>query len=289
MAPRLEQGRQLFLSELRARGVSTHTVLAYATDIRQFIAYLEETNLAADRWDRVERADLTEYLSDLARQGRTGVTRARKLASLRECCRFLAEQGYLLASPAAAIAMPRKERTARVYLRPDEYTRLLSAAGGHSRDFAILQLFLQTGIRVAELVHLTIRDVDLDGRTLQVAGKGSKERIIDLEKRSLQALKHYLHQRPQSLDDHLFLNYAGTGLSDRGVKKLVEKYRVQAGITKQISCHSLRHTFATYKAERGVSAFQIQQWLGHSSVTTSQIYVHLGRTAAKKAMEVTSL
>src|SRR5262249_31342968 len=115
------------------------------------------------------------------------------------------------------------------------------------------------------------------------------ERVIDLEKRGFQALKSYLATRPATADDHLFLSYQGTGISDRGVKKLVEKYRVQAGISKRISAHSLRHTMATYKAEPGVSAFKIQQWLGHASVATSQIYVHMGRTNAKKAMENTSL
>ena len=105
----------------------------------------------------------------------------------------------------------------------------------------------------------------------------------------MQALTTYLKTRPKALDDHLFLNYDGVGISDRGVKKIVEKYRLAVGITKHISAHSLRHTFGTYKAQKGVSAFQIKEWLGHSSVATTQIYVHLGQEEAKKAMEATSL
>lgn len=177
-----------------------------------------------------------------------------------------------------------------VYLRSEEYSRLLAAAGGNPRDYAILQLFLQTGIRVAELIGLRLADLDLAGHSLRVHGKGQKERVMDLEKKATLALKSYLALRPASIDDHLFLNYQGQGLSDRGVKKVVEKYRELAGIQKRVSCHSLRHTFATYKAERGVSAFQLKEWLGHSSLTMPLRYVHLGKSnASKKLMEATSL
>jgi site-specific recombinase XerC len=123
------------------------------------------------------------------------------------------------------VAIPKKERKQRVYLRPDEYTRMLSAAGSAPRDFAILQLFLQTGIRVSELCTLTLAHLDLTARTLHVAGKGNKERTIDLEKKAIAALRNYLKSRdPHARDEHLFLSYQGTGLSVRGVQDIVEKY-----------------------------------------------------------------
>ena len=102
-------------------------------------------------------------------------------------------------------------------------------------------------------------------------------------------MKNYLGVRPESLSSTLFLNYKGEPISERGIRKLVVKYRKNAGITKKASCHSLRHTFATYKAEKGVSPFQLQQWLGHANLNTTQIYVHLGKQNAKKIMEQTSL
>jgi integrase/recombinase XerD len=187
--------------------------------------------------------------------------------------------------------MPKRERKQRNYLRPDEYATLLSCAGSHPRDFAILQLFLQTGIRVGELVQLRLTDIDLkEGALKVISGKGKKQREIDLDKKALHAIRNYLTTRQQTGDDHLFLSYLGKGMSDRAVKKLVEKYKNQAGITKQISCHSLRHTFASCKAEHGVSAFQLQQWLGQASVTTSQIYVHMTRNQnSHKLMQETSL
>ncbi len=279
----------LFLQSLEGRNVSPLTIGAYGTDVRQFLGYLTTTNSLLCHVNQITQDDVHEYLAALSKQGRSGVTRARKLASIREFFRFLAENTMLTESPAEKVAIPKKEKKSRVYLRPDEYMRMLSCAGGNPRDFAILQLFLQTGIRVAELANLRLADLDLPARTLTVEGKEQKTRVIDLERKGVQALTTYLKARPQVLDDRLFLNYAGVGISDRGVKKIVEKYRQAAGITKQIGCHSLRHTFGTYKAQKGVSAFQIKEWLGHSSVATTQIYVHLGQEESKKAMEATSL
>jgi site-specific recombinase XerD len=185
--------------------------------------------------------------------------------------------------------MPLKERKQRVYLRPDEFTKMLAVAGGNPRDFAILQLFLQTGIRVSELVSLRLDDVDLAGRTIRINGKGMHQRESALEKKGTSALKSYLQVRPESFDAHLFLSYQDSGLSITAVKKLVIKYRDAAGLTKRISAHSLRHTFATYKPARGVSAFQLKEWLGPSSISTSAIYVHLAKQDGRKQMEATSL
>ncbi len=150
-------------------------------------------------------------------------------------------------------------------------------------------MFLQTGIRVSELANLTIEDVDFLKPAIKVRGKGNQEREIALEKRGVQALKNYRAVRPENLSEILFLNYKGEPISERGIRKLVVKYRKNAGITKKASCHALRHTFATYKAEKGVSPFQLQQWLGHANLNTTQIYVHLGKQNAKKVMEQTSL
>ncbi len=151
-------------------------------------------------------------------------------------------------------------------------------------------MFLQTGIRISDLCNLTLSDVDFADRTLTVRqGKGMSDRTIELEKKGLQAIKNYLRSRPQSLSDALFLNYQEEPISECGVQKLLAKYVKLAGITKRISPHSLRHTFATYKAERGVSPYQLQQWLGHRNLNTTQIYVHLGKQNARRVMEFTSL
>ncbi len=290
-----ENALQQFTQELTGRNMSALTITAYGTDIKQFITFLQKNDFTITSCDKITKQEINDFLNHLAEQGRSGVTRARKLAAIKEFFEFLVSSSVIPLSPAKDMNMPIREKKQRVYLRPDEYIKLLSASGGNPRDYAILQLFLQTGIRVGELVELKTSDIDLGQKTMTIlSGKGKKERIIDLEKRGLQALKSYLNIR-QTLedgvtDDHLFLNYQGEGISDRGVKKIIEKYSKLSGIQKKISCHSLRHTFGTYKAERGVSAFQLQQWLGHSSIQTSAIYVHMTRTPqSRKIMENTSL
>jgi site-specific recombinase XerD len=285
-----EQHLADFVRELQGKNSSPLTITAYTTDIRQFLTYAGENNLTVQSPTDITKQDITDFLSSLSQQGRSGVTRARKLVALKEFFLFLINNGMITKSPCETVSMPKREKKQRNYLRPDEYATLLSVAGSHPRDFAILQLFLQTGIRVGELVQLKLGDINLKEGVLKITGKGNKQREIDLEKKAILSLKNYLQTRQQTSDDHLFLSYLGKGMSDRAVKKLVEKYKKQAGITKKISCHSLRHTFASYKAEHGVSAFQLQQWLGHASVTTSQIYVHMTRSQnSRKAMQETSL
>ena len=277
-----------YLNSLNGRNLSVHTTIAYQTDITQFLAFLTENDVTVDSPEKITRTHILDYLSHLAGLGRSGVTRTRKLAAIREYLQFLVDAGTLPHSPAENIVRPKNERKQRIFLRVDEYMRLLNAAAGQPRDYAILQLFLQTGIRVAELVSLALADIDLDQGTMLINGKGNKQRTISLEKKATHAVKAYLADRPKHLDQHVFLNYQGTGLSVRGVMDIVEKYRSLAGISKKFSCHSLRHTCATYKAAKGYTPRDLQDLLGHEKPETSFIYVHLARDA-KKLMEQTSL
>jgi site-specific recombinase XerD len=285
----LEHGLARFLDALLGKNRSGATLRAYRTDVLQLITFLRETNVAITEAGDVRKVDILDYLSALAKKGLTGIARARKLAAIREYFRYLEDVGIIDKPPTTGIETPKREKHSRAYLRSDEYTKMLSLAGAHPRDYAILQTFLQTGIRVSELAHLTIDDIDFLKPAVTVRGKGGAEREIALEKRGMQALKNYLAVRPEGLSSTLFLNYKGEPISERGIRKLVVKYRKNAGITKRASCHTLRHTFATYKAEKGVSPFQLQQWLGHANLNTTQIYVHLGKQNAKKLMEQTSL
>jgi site-specific recombinase XerD len=276
-----------FIRSLSGRNLSSHTATAYQTDLTQFLSFLTENDVTVASPMQITRNHLLDYLSHLAGQGRSGVTRARKLAAIREFCKFLIQEGALMHSPAENISM-KKERKQRVFLRVDEYMRLLNAAAGNPRDYAILQLFLQTGIRVAELTGLTLTDLDLSSGTMLINGKGRKQRSLYLEKKATQALRSYLATRQHSLVQHVFLNYQGNHLSVRGVMDVVEKYRIIAGISKKFSCHSLRHTCATYKTVKGYSAVELQALLGHERAETSMIYTHLARDA-RQLMEQTSL
>lgn len=286
----LESTVDQYLRTLKGRNRSRATTAAYRTDLTQFISWLLETNITIASPADVERLDVTEYLSHLADRQLSGVSRARKLAAIREYFRFCHLEGFVDKSPVDGVDTPRVEKRSRNYLTPEEYHRLLAVAGGNPRDYCILMTFLQTGVRVSELCSLRLDDVDLTNKTLMVrVGKRMSARSIELEKKGIQAFKSWLAVRPPSSHEQLFLNRDDEPLGERGVQKLLAKYCALAGITKRISPHSLRHTFASHKAEAGVSPFQLQQWLGHSSLDTTQIYVHLARKNAKRVMEATSL
>lgn len=279
-----------FLRTQEGRNRSAQTIRAYRSDLTQLATWLREDNqLLTDPAD-VTNEDLHEFLARLAREGRSGVSRARKLAAIREFYRFLKRSGVVTNSPVDGLDTPRREKHVRGYLTPEEYNRLLAASGGHPRDFCILTLFLQTGIRISELCELRLDDIDLEAATLTVrVGKGMAARTIELEKKGIRSLKTWLSLRENSPYDQLFLNREGEPLKEWGVRDLLEKYCQQAGITKRITPHSLRHTFASYKAQSGVSPFQLKEWLGHARLDTTSIYVHMARQNAKKLMEATSL
>src|SRR6266480_5626891 len=187
-----------YLNSLSGRNLSNHTATAYRTDLLQFLNFLAENDITVDSPAKITRTHILDYLSHLADLGRSGITRVRKLAAIREYLKFLVAEGTLTSSPAENIIRPKQERKQRVFLRVDEYMRLLNAAAGNSRDYAILQLFLQTGIRVAELVGLQLSDIALEAGTMLVNGKGNKQRTIYFEKKATQASRAYLPKRPVS-------------------------------------------------------------------------------------------
>ncbi len=286
----LEAALEQFESDLRGKNRSPSTLRAYRSDLKQLIAYVHATNLVIVEPRQVERIDLVEFLAYLADQQVSGTSRARKIAAIREFFRFLVENGSIEKSPAATLKISKKEQKNRVYLEQAEYNQMLVLAGANLRDLAILQVFLQTGVRVSELCQLQLDDVQFEARKLVVrAGKGMVGREIELEKKVIAALKNYLKVRPKTDSPYLFLNRWNQQIGERGVRDIVLKYRQAAGIKKAASCHSLRHTFATAKARQGVSAFRLKEWLGHAKLDTTQIYVHLGREGAQKIMEETSL
>ena len=265
------------------------TIQAYRTDIQQFITWLNANDLTVTGVHHVTRSHINEYLRYLANQGRTGTTRARKLVSLHMFFTSLVKEGVIPDSPTAKVKRPRRERKPKYVLRPDEFQRMVAAARGSPRDYALLQLLLQTSIRVSELIAIRLSELDLEHKKLTIHGKGSKERMIPLEKKALHALQSYLAVRPKTTDQHLFLNYRGEGLSIGGVRKMVEKYLKRAGITKKISCHGLHYICATNRAALGMIAFCLRTPLRHERMRTSKKYMPIGIEELRKLMEFTSL
>ena len=290
--PTLEAAVTAYLAELEGKNRSAATLTAYRTDLRQFLTWLDETNGTIETAADVRRADISEYLTHLGRSGRSGVSRQRKLTAIRGLFAYLEAEGLIEKSPALNVAPPKREQHEPVALRPDEYARMLNLARHSSRDSCILSLFLRLGLRVSELCALQLEDVDQVAGTLTVrSGKGKKDRSIEIDRKTLSALKRWVAERPAVEHDHLFtsdrnLNYRP--LSIRGARWLVSKYLDQAGITKKASCHTLRHTCATQRYANGAPLIVIQRLLGHADLATTQRYLHPERLDTKKVMEATN-
>ncbi len=237
---------------------------------------------------------LETYLASLDRRGLKGSTRRRKATSVRVFFRFLQQQGYLLGSPAEDLIPPAMEGQQPRFLTEVEYQRLLAAARHHPRDLAILELFLQTGIRRSELANLLLSDVELPAKfprgervigVLHVrSGKERKERTITLNDPACRALRSYLMNRPESDDPHLFLSKFRRGLGSWGIEDVVKKHLEAAGI-RNASPHSLRHTFATQHVRRGTELPVVQAALGHENLATTSRYVGLVREQMDKRLQ----
>jgi integrase/recombinase XerC len=273
-----------FLRHLdRERNASPHTVKAYRRDLLQFVAYLRGELGREPRPADADHLLLRGFLAELHRRGLQKASSARKLAALRTFFRYLCREGIVEKNPARPLLSPRLERRIPTYLEEGELEGFLDVPGGTDaalRARAILELLYGTGIRCAELVGLDLAEVDLEARMIRVLGKGRKERVVPFGTRAREALRRWfparLRMRPAS--DALFVNVNGSRLTDRSVRKLVTRRVQQLALSRRISPHSLRHSFATHLLARGADLRSIQELLGHSSLSTTQRYTHLDTT-----------
>jgi integrase/recombinase XerC len=229
----------------------------------------------------------------LAGQRTTGVTRVRKLAAIRKFFTFLEENRLISGNPASTVKGARREEKEPRILYKEQYKALLYEASDHIRDYAIIMTFLQTGIRLSELVNLQVEDVDLEHRILTVRqGKGKKDRHIPLVDEAVKALRNYSRYRNTELildGDIFFLAKNGTSLNVSSVKYLVAKYVKKAGIRKKVSVHTLRHTFGAHKADKQMGVATLQELMGHKKKETTLKYIHLAKTNLRQEMVATAL
>jgi len=285
----LKQAIEIFSQYLDSKNAPQTTIRAYSDDLKQFAKWLAgETG--EERVQRIDKLDIEGYLSYLGRQKLTGITRRRKLQSLRKFFNCMIDLEYLEKNPAAKVSPPNGEKRNPTILYQHEYKALLYEARNNPRDLAILQTFLQTGIRVGELCNLTLEDIDLEARELIVRqGKGAADRSIPLTERAVEALKVYLDIRSQTDTRDVFLSKHNTPLDERSVNYMVKKYVKKAGIKKPVSVHTLRHTCATHKVDKGMSLTDLQAILGHRRLETTYKYLHLAKTSLRDQMEATAL
>jgi integrase/recombinase XerC len=272
------------------RNLSRRTSAAYKYDVRKFNEFLIKNYSKERTVDKVSLGDIRDYLTHLQMErDYRSATLSRTISSIRMFFAFCVREGYMEKSPAQDIETPRKPRKLPLYLIDSELKRLLSAPDiktlPGTRDYAILVTLGFTGLRLQELVQLSLNDLDFEQSTLRVYGKGAKERIVPMNRLVADALVNYLDRRPLSEDKAVFLNRYGKRLSGRMVENIVKKYVRKAGIDKsKISPHKLRHTFATLLHMRDVDLLEIQALLGHTSITSTQIYTHTNPSKLKSAV-----
>jgi len=267
------------------KGLAANTRRAYGADLRQFIAYLERRGISS--FEQVTRSHITGYLIELQDAGRAPATISRSLSAIKSLIRFLVEEGFLAADPASVIASPRQAQHLPGVLTVPEVERLLAAPGPETplgvRDRAILETLYACGLRVSELTGLQVRDVNLDKQFVRCLGKGGRERVVPLGSMAVRWLELYLRDVRPALAGRrsgvLFVNRRGRPLTRQTVWRMVGRYARAAGITRPVTPHTLRHSFATHLLDNGADLRVVQELLGHADIVTTQIYTHL--TTAK--------
>lgn len=272
------------------RNLSPYTLRNYDGDLRGLLAFLEARGVDPRA---LSRQVFREYLSRLVADGVSPGSIQRKVSAARGFYRWLRAEGIIEADPLANVKGPRKPRRLPSFLTHDEVTALISCPQGSrpqaTRDRAILELLYATGMRVSEIAALNLDDVDIDGQTVRVLGKGNKERMVVMGDPARDALERYLREARPHLakgpEPAFFLNRDGGRLSVRRVQLMLRKYAAAAGLGKRAYPHLLRHTFATHLLDGGADLRVVQELLGHANVNTTQVYLHVTEERQRKVME----
>jgi integrase/recombinase XerD len=278
----LEPFLDAFVAYLRAeRGLSPRTVEAYARDLVEYLDALRQARVGMP--EAVRQEHVRGHLATLGRR-LSARSQARHLAAIRMFHRFLIAERHAPADPTEQVETPRQARRLPVFLTLDEVEALLEAPRDTTpaglRDRAMLHVLYATGLRVSELVGLSVNSVQLDACYVVARGKGDKERLVPLGRRAVAEVRAWLGRgRPVLLRGRasraLFVGPRGTALTRQGVWKLLRRYALAAGIKKRLSPHKLRHSFATHLVERGADLRVVQAMLGHADLATTQIYTHV--------------
>jgi integrase/recombinase XerC len=294
------------------KNASPNTCRCYRRDLEAFEDFLKNSEIRLTpggnvKIEKVDRIAIRKYLSFLHRKNKKSSI-ARKISTLRSFFKYLVREQLIPSNPAKTVSTPKVEKTLPTALTVDEAFRLMESPQSHSgkssrgseerslRDRAILELLYSSGLRVSELVGLNSNQLDMDLGIVRVMGKGRKERIVPVGVKAIDALKAYFEERGmlkgfrpegkpsgQEGDEPIFINSSGGRLTARSVGRLVKKYTRHSSIFRKVSPHSLRHTFATHLLDAGADIREIQEMLGHSSLSTTQRYTHV---SMGKLMEV---
>lgn len=265
--------------------LSPHTVDAYIRDINQFMGFVKSKGTLFDDPRRIDPAFARSYLRWLELNGLSKKSVARKISSCRAFFRYLYREGKIKLNPFEHILTPKLGKRLPSFLYPEEVIKLLNAVNlkhkNGPRDIAILELIYASGMRVGEIAKLRVENVDLESGEVLVQGKGDKERIVLIGSHSIDAIRSYLAGRKSKDEKTLFLGRAGSRLTSRSMERMVRKYARKARIDKRVTPHTLRHSFATHLLSGGADLKIVQELLGHSSLSTTQIYTHITKEKLK--------
>ena len=265
------------------KNYSSHTVLNYKLDLDDFGNFLQETPP-----EKIDYLLLRKYLACLKEKNLNTRSVARRLSTLRSFFKFLTREGLIKDNPTLSLSSPKLDKHLPQFLTEEEVGRLISSVMLKDknderglRDLAILEVFYSTGMRISELVGLSLEDIDFIGGVVKVKGKGKKERMLPIGDCAISAIRGYLDKRKKQ-SAALFLNKNGSAITGRGVRDIVKKYLRLASIKQGVSAHTLRHSFATHLLDRGADLRSVQELLGHANLSTTQIYTHLTTERLKK-------
>jgi integrase/recombinase XerC len=277
-----------FINYLRVeKGSSSHTILNYSIDLEAFALFLGDKDI-----NTVDHLTLRRFLAEMRSKNYSKRTIARKLASLRTFFKFMYREGHIRINPITAISTPKLDKKLPVVLDEGKVGRLIDSTLSDDpaglRDKAILETLYSTGIRVSELVGLDTGDIDHISGVIKVLGKGRKERISPIGDRASSAIRRYLGSRNEKKvrdKNAVFLNKSGKRITDRSIRRIIDKHIKMASINEHISPHSLRHSFATHLLDRGADLRSVQELLGHMNLSTTQIYTHVTMDRLREAYD----
>ncbi len=277
------------------RGLALNTLESYERDLTQYLDHLKKSGVQTI--DQSTRQHITAYVAELKKKGKAAATVSRSLVSIRSFYQFLVRERMLDKDPSMNMETPKQEKRLPKVMSMAEVEQLLDApnlsAIGGMRDKAMLEVLYACGIRVSELISLNTSDIHLGLGYIRCIGKGAKERIIPLGRIAAQSLDRYIqYARPKMMkgthaDEALFLGHLGTRMTRQGFWKIIKKYAAQAGIQKEITPHTLRHSFATHLLENGADLRAVQEMLGHADISTTQIYTHVTKRRMKEVYNQT--
>lgn len=279
LGPHIER----FLEDLARRNDSPHTLRAYGGDLRQFLEYFSPPGAPPPAPEEFDVLKIREWLSDLYAHGLEAVTIRRKLAALRVFFRFLLREGTIPFNPAKLVRTPKAPKKLPSVMTAEQTNNLIDAVAARkvkrpfpARDRAIFEFLYGCGLRVSELVGLSLEDIDTAGGWLRVRGKGRKMRQVPYPGKAAESLERYLAERPvRAGETALFLNHRGARLSDDSVRRIVKLYATLLGDDPTIHPHSFRHAYATHLLADGADLRAIQELLGHARLSSTQIYTQV--------------